>query len=56
MMKLLMQKRFVTCYCDFCGKSDKETSKMIDGKTAFICNECVDAARRLLQPKLALVK
>ena len=55
-MKLLVKKYHVTCYCDLCGKSDGEVSKMIDGKHAFICNECVDVAIALIHPQLALVK
>lgn len=55
-MRLLPKKRNVTAYCDFCGKSDDEAAKMIDGNHAFICGECVDAARKLIQPQLALVK
>ena len=55
-MKLLVKKRNVTCYCDFCGNSDEEVSKMIDGKHAFICERCVKAALALLTPKLRLVR
>lgn len=55
-MKLLEKKNRVTCYCDFCGKSDDEASKMIDGKHAFICSACVEKAIELIRPKLALVK
>lgn len=55
-MKLLTKKRHVTCYCDFCGASDEERSKMVDGKHAFICDRCIEAARKLVQPQLALVK
>lgn len=55
-MKLLTKKRHVTCYCDFCGKPDDEVLKMVDGKHAFICDRCVEAARKLTQPNLALVK
>jgi ATP-dependent Clp protease ATP-binding subunit ClpX len=55
-VKLLTKKRNVTCYCDFCGKSDDEVSKMIDGKHAFICDQCVEDARKLTRPQLALVK
>jgi hypothetical protein len=55
-MKLLTKKQNVTCYCDFCGKSGREVA-MIDGKHAFICDECVDVARSLLlRPRLRAVK
>lgn len=55
-MKLLIKKQHVLCYCDFCGKSQDEVAKMIDGKHAFICNFCVDEALAIIRPKLALVK
>lgn len=55
-MKLLAKKRNVTCYCDFCGKSDEEVTKMIDGKHAFICDRCVEAATKLIRPQLAVIK
>lgn len=47
-MKLLSKRKNVTCYCDFCGKSDREVSEMVDGKHAFICIECIEAARDLV--------
>ena len=55
-MKLLIKKRYVRCYCDFCDRSDDEVSKMVDGKHAFICDKCIEAALALIQPPLALVK
>lgn len=55
-MKFIIPKEHVTHYCDFCGKSDREVQAMIDGKHAFICDECVDEARLLIRPKIALVK
>jgi ATP-dependent protease Clp ATPase subunit len=51
-MKLLAKKRYVTCYCDFCDKSDDEVSKMVNGKHAFICDQCIEAARKFTQPQL----
>lgn len=55
-MKLLAKRKNVTCYCDFCGKSDDQVAKMVDGKHAFICDQCIEASRKLTQPTLALVK
>jgi hypothetical protein len=56
-MKLLAKKKHVTCYCDFCGSSDGEVPKMVDGKHAFICERCVYKAAMILRPKvLAIVK
>jgi hypothetical protein len=55
-VKLLVKKRNVTCYCDFCGKSDDEVSQMVDGKHAYICGQCVEVAVRLVRnPPLSLV-
>jgi ATP-dependent Clp protease ATP-binding subunit ClpX len=28
-------------YCSFCGKSEKEVRKMVQGPTVYICNECI---------------
>jgi ClpX C4-type zinc finger len=53
-MKLLAKKRHVTCYCDFCGRSDNEVPKMVDGKHAFICSGCVEAALALIRAKLGV--
>lgn len=55
-MRLLARRRHATCYCDFCGKSDKEVRSMVDGKNAFICCECVDEAARLTRPQLRVVR
>lgn len=55
-MKLLTKKRNVTCYCDFCGKSDDEVAQMVDGKHAFICGGCVETALALVRPNLRVIK
>jgi ATP-dependent protease Clp ATPase subunit len=36
-----MNKEY-TVYCNFCGKSQHEVSRIIAGPNVFICNECVD--------------
>jgi hypothetical protein len=28
-------------YCSFCGKSQYEVKRLVDGQTAFVCDECV---------------
>jgi ATP-dependent Clp protease ATP-binding subunit ClpX len=38
-----------TLYCSFCGKSQREVSKLIAGPTVFICNECVDVCMDIVQ-------
>lgn len=29
-------------YCSFCGKAKEEVKQLIEGQSAYICNECVD--------------
>lgn len=53
-MKLIIKKKNVTCYCDFCGKSDNAVAKMVDGQQAFICCECVEEALKLTRPNLTI--
>lgn len=31
-----------TIYCSFCGKSQHKVRKLIEGRDALICDECVD--------------
>lgn len=54
-MKLVVQKKTVVCHCDFCGCGDHER-RLVDGKHAFICEQCVKDAMALLRPPLSLVK
>ncbi len=30
------------CRCSFCGKTEDQVNRLIEGPAAFICNECVD--------------
>jgi ClpX C4-type zinc finger len=34
--------------CSFCGKNQKQVSKLIAGAHAYICNECADKADRVI--------
>lgn len=34
--------------CAFCGKTQDQVKKMIAGNGVYICNECVDLAKKLL--------
>jgi ATP-dependent Clp protease ATP-binding subunit ClpX len=36
-------------YCSFCGKSQHEVRKLIAGPTVFICDECVELCRDIIQ-------
>ncbi len=47
--------------CSFCDKTEDQVDKLISGKDAFICNECVDLCKNLLErrptpKKLRLLK
>ncbi len=35
--------------CSFCGKSQREVSKIIAGPTAYICNECISICNEILE-------
>ena len=36
--------------CSFCGKSEAEVAKLVAGpRRVFICDQCVAAARRLME-------
>ncbi|MEM7221555.1 MAG: ClpX C4-type zinc finger protein [Pseudomonadota bacterium] len=37
-----------TLHCSFCGKSQHEVSKLIAGPTVFICDECVDLCKDIV--------
>ena len=36
-------------HCSFCGKSQHEVRKLIAGPSVFICNECVELCRDIIQ-------
>jgi ATP-dependent Clp protease ATP-binding subunit ClpX len=38
-----------TLYCSFCGKSQHDVRKLIAGPTVFICNECIELCRDIIQ-------
>src|SRR6516165_8180422 len=37
-----------TLYCSFCGKSQRELRKLIAGPTVFICDECVELCKDII--------
>jgi ATP-dependent Clp protease ATP-binding subunit ClpX len=39
--------------CSFCDKTEDQVDKLISGKDAFICNECVDLCKNLLERRPA---
>ncbi|AEG40498.1 ATP-dependent Clp protease ATP-binding subunit ClpX [Lactobacillus kefiranofaciens] len=38
--------------CSFCGKTQDQVKKMIAGNGAYICNECVDLAKKIIDDEL----
>src|ERR1700675_4150233 len=38
-----------TLDCSFCGKSQQEVRKLIAGPTVFICDECVELCKDIIQ-------
>lgn len=32
----------ITCHCSFCGKTEDQVKRLIEGASAYICNECVE--------------
>lgn len=41
-----------TLYCSFCGKSQHEVKKLIEGPSVYICDECIDLCKDMLQSDL----
>lgn len=39
-------------YCSFCGKSQDEVSKIIAGPDVFICNECVELCKSIIDEEM----
>ena len=39
--------------CSFCGKPQEEVERLIAGPGVFICNECIELCRSLLEPDAA---
>ncbi|MDO5725160.1 MAG: ATP-dependent Clp protease ATP-binding subunit ClpX [Tissierellia bacterium] len=35
-------------HCSFCGKSQNEVDRIITGPNVFICNECIDLAKKII--------
>ena len=37
------------CHCTFCGKSEAQVKRLIEGPNAYICNECVSLCVELFE-------
>ena len=35
--------------CSFCGRSQDEVGRLIAGQTGFICNDCVELCKELIE-------
>ena len=40
------------CRCSFCGKTESQVKKLIEGPNAYICNECVDLCVEIFKEDL----
>ena len=49
MSKVVGSESKNTLYCSFCGKSQHEVRKLIAGPTVFICDECVELCKDIIQ-------
>lgn len=38
--------------CSFCGKTQDQVKKMIAGNGVYICNECVDLSKKIIDDEL----
>ena len=45
---MLLRKASNKLRCSFCGKSEKEISKLIAGPNVYICNECVGICNQFI--------
>jgi len=39
-------------FCSFCGKDAKSVKTLIQGPSAFICNECVSVCQKVLRRQM----
>ncbi|HQG84612.1 MAG TPA: ClpX C4-type zinc finger protein, partial [Syntrophales bacterium] len=36
-------------FCSFCGKTQNEVKKLVAGPSAYICDECIELCRCIIQ-------
>lgn len=41
-------------YCSFCGKAQYEVKKLVAGPAAFICDECIDLCRNIVEEEAGI--
>lgn len=44
-----MSNNTVNIYCSFCGKNSEDVEQIIRGPAVFICNECVDLCKEIVE-------
>ena len=49
MSKVTSKDSKETLHCSFCGKSQHEVRKLIAGPTVYICDECVELCKDIIQ-------
>ena len=47
-----MARRIQEDHCSFCGRGASEVGLIISGMSGFICNECVEQARRIVEEQM----
>ena len=40
--------------CSFCGKSERDVRRLIEGPGVYICDECIEFCSSLLEPDFAI--
>ena len=40
------------CRCSFCGKTESQVKKLIEGPSAYICNECIELCVEIFKEDL----
>ena len=38
-------------HCSFCGKSEHQVNRLIEGPGVYICDECIEFCNSLLDPQ-----
>ncbi len=44
-----MSDEKLVCRCSFCGKTEEQVNRLIEGPNAYICNECIELCVDLIQ-------
>ena len=51
-----MTKRNEPITCNFCGKKNNQVARMFKGKDGYICNECIDICKEIMEEELDIEK